>query len=80
MPDPDRALWFIMLELNKPIHVDDPLRLLQYERGLFEIISPDGECLHVNAPLTHLPLPPEKQLPAPKPVRGWWRIQKIAHR
>lgn len=69
-----------MLELNKPIHADDPLRLLQYERGLFEVVSPDGECLRVIAPLARLPVPFEKQFATPNPVRGWWRIQKIAHR
>ena len=67
-----------MLELNKPIHTDDPYRLLQYEHGTFEIVSPNGERLCVVAPLTPADSGNLKPTEKSKTSAGWWRIRKIA--
>jgi len=40
-----------MLEVNKPVLADDPYRLLQYERGIFEVVSPRGRRVRVSCPL-----------------------------
>jgi len=66
--------WNRMLELNQPILVDDPYRLLQYERGVFRVISPSGQCLRVTCPLANEQLRTE----GTEHGRGWWRIEKIA--
>lgn len=67
----------VMLELNKPILVDDPYRLLQYERGVFEVVSPTGLRVRVICPPER---PPEAAIAseAARPGHGWWRVEKIA--
>jgi hypothetical protein len=40
-----------MLEVNKPVLADDPYRLLQYERGVFDVVSPTGLRVRVVCPL-----------------------------
>ena len=67
-----------MLEVNKPIHADDPYRLLQYERGVFDVVSPAGRRMRVVCP-TECPLDAEQSRnPSTQERRGWWRIEKIA--
>lgn len=66
-----------MLEVNKPILADDPYRLLQYERGVFDVVSPSGQRLQVTCPLQRSS---DESLRAEgsKRGRGWWRIERIA--
>jgi len=67
-----------MLQLHKPILADDPQTLLQYERGLFELVSPSGKKVSVvcrrNVPPNLVRAPNE--LAAKE--RGWWRVEKVA--
>lgn len=65
-----------MLEVNKPILVDDPYRLLRYERGVFEVVSPSGDCVRVICPLERLPEPARTE--GVERSRGWWKVEKIA--
>lgn len=67
-----------MLELNKPILADDPYRLLQFEHGTFEIVSPSGERRCVVAPLSPGTTSGLKTSDKSKTGAGWWRIRKIA--
>jgi hypothetical protein len=66
-----------MLEVNKPVLADDPYRLLQYERGVFEVVSPKGQRVRVICPLKPVS---DGSLPVEDSTRekGWWRIEKIA--
>ena len=66
-----------MLILHKPILADDPDRILQFERGLFEVVSPQGETVRVACP-------PATKLKAQVPSnrehstrQRWWRIEKL---
>lgn len=65
-----------MLEIRKPVLADDPDRLLQYEHGVFEVVSPAGQRLRITCPLEH----PLNSRPRPAahlgPARAWWRIEK----
>jgi hypothetical protein len=66
-----------MLEVNKPVLADDPYRLLQYERGVFDVVSPTGLRVRVVCPLKRTsdgPLQAEDS----RHANGWWRIEKIA--
>lgn len=67
-----------MLEVNKPIHVDDPYRLLQYERGIFDVVSPAGHHTRVVCPMKCPPDAEQTHNQSTQEKRGWWRIEKIA--
>jgi hypothetical protein len=67
-----------MLEINKPILVDNPYRLLQYERGVFKVVSPSGNCVRVICPLDLPPANEQLRTEGTEHSRGWWRIEKIA--
>jgi hypothetical protein len=66
-----------MLQVHEPILADDPAALLQYERGVFELVSPSGKRMRVicrrNIPLDLASAPDDEA-----PRGGWWRIEKIA--
>jgi len=66
-----------MLEVHKPVLADDPYRLLQYERGVFEVVSPRGQRVRVICPLKAAS---DGSLRAEDSAheKGWWRIEKIA--
>jgi len=67
-----------MLQLHEPIDSDDPDALLQYERGVFELVSPSGERLRVVCP-QGIPLGLTRAVKeAPERARRWWRIEKVA--
>jgi hypothetical protein len=66
-----------MLKVNEPILAEDPYLVLQYERGVFDVVSPTGERLRVTCPLQGS-IPKTKIVNA-GPVR-WWRIEKIFDR
>jgi hypothetical protein len=66
-----------MLEVNKPVLADNPYRVLQYERGLFEVVSPTGQRVRVNCPLELRSDGPLQVEDSPR-SKGWWRIEKIA--
>lgn len=66
-----------MLKVNEPILAEDPYLVLQYERGVFEVVSPNGERLRVTCPLQGS-LAPTK-IAATNPTQ-WWRIEKILDR
>jgi hypothetical protein len=67
-----------MLEINRPIHADDPYRLLQYERGVFDVVSPAGRRIRVVCPMEHPADDGETYNQSTLHIRGWWRIEKIA--
>jgi hypothetical protein len=66
-----------MLELNKPVLADDPYRLLQYERGVFDVVSPTGLRVRVVCPLKRTSDGPP-QAEDSRHGNGWWRIEEIA--
>jgi len=66
-----------MLKVNEPILAEDPYLVLQYERGVFLVVSPTGERLRVTCPL-------QGSIPHTKIANAgsmrWWRIEKILDR
>jgi len=66
-----------MLEVNKPVLADDPYRLLQYERGVFDVVSPSGLRVRVICPLKRTSDGPLRDEDLRRD-NGWWRIEKIA--
>jgi hypothetical protein len=66
-----------MLKVNEPILAEDPYLVLQYERGVFEVVSPAGERLRVTCPLQGSI--PQTKNANPGPAQ-WWRIEKIFDR
>ena len=67
-----------MLEMNKPILVDEPDRLLRYERGVFEVISPSGHRVRVVCPLERALLAQRTGTSDVDRSGGWWKVEKIA--
>ena len=67
-----------MLEVNKPILVDEPDRLLRYERGVFEVISPSGHRVRVVCPLERVPLAEWAGTSDVDRSGGWWKVEKVA--
>jgi hypothetical protein len=63
-----------MLKVNEPILAEDPYLVLQYERGVFEVMSPTGERLRVTCPLQGSI--PQTKMANARPGQ-WWRIEKI---
>ena len=63
-----------MLKVNEPILAEDPYLVLQYERGVFEVVSPAGERVRVTCPLRGS-IPMTKIAAAG--AAQWWRIEKI---
>jgi hypothetical protein len=66
-----------MLEVNKPVLADDPYRLLQYECGVFDVVSPSGQRLRVICPLDRPLDGLQIQTQDSKRSHGWWRIERI---
>jgi len=67
-----------MLQFHKPILADDRQTLLQYERGLFELVSPSAKEVGVvcrrNVPPDLVRAPNEQAAKE----RGCWRVEKVA--
>jgi hypothetical protein len=66
-----------MLKVNEPILAEDPNLVLQYERGVFEVVSPNGERLRVTCPVQGSI--PRAKMAGAGPAQ-WWRIEKILDR
>lgn len=66
-----------MLKVNEPILAEDPNLVLRYERGVFELVSPNGERLRVTCPVQGSI--PRTKMASTGPAR-WWRIEKILDR
>lgn len=66
-----------MLKVNEPILAEDPYLVLQYECGVFEVVSPNGERLRVTCPV-------QGSIPHTRMtgtgLAQWWRIEKILDR
>lgn len=67
-----------MLKAHEPILADDPDSLLQYERGIFEVVSPRSERVRVVCPPLHLVAPARGADCCRTTGRQWWRIEKIS--
>jgi hypothetical protein len=65
-----------MLKVKEPMLADDPYRVLQYERGVFEVVSPTGARLRVTCPLQRSSIPRENEIHRDS-EQAWWRIEKI---
>ena len=65
-----------MLKLKEPILADDPYRVLQYEHGVFEVVSPTGARLRVTCPPQRSSIPPTNETGGGS-EHAWWRIEKI---
>jgi hypothetical protein len=66
-----------VLKEREPIFVDDPDSLLQYEHGVFEVVSPLGERVRVVCPPLRLLAPRREARTTGIPGQQWWRIEKI---
>lgn len=66
-----------MLKVNEPILAEDSYLVLQYERGVFEVVSPNGERLRLTCPVQGSL--PRTKMAGTGPAR-WWRIEKILDR
>jgi hypothetical protein len=65
-----------MLKVKEPILADDPYRVLQYEQGVFEVVSPTGARLRVTCPLQRSSIPQANETDGVS-EQAWWRIEKI---
>lgn len=66
-----------MLKVNEPILAEDPNLVLRYERGVFDLVSPNGERLRVTCPVQGSI--PRTKMAGTGPAQ-WWRIEKILDR
>ena len=67
-----------MLILHRPILADDPDLVLRYERGLFEVVSPQGDTVRVTCPSAVCLKVANAVNQDCAPHRRWWRIEKLS--